>query len=479
MDYIANIHLALPEMVLLATACLALLADLFIKNKGEVVGLVIAIVGVALSGAIALIFLGQYSRVIFQGMYISDDIAHIMKAFIALTVIFCLIYSRDYLKQWQVSLGDFYVLALFSTLGMYVLVSGSSLLTIYLGLELLSLPLYAMTAMARSSASGAEASTKYFLMGAIASGLLLFGMSLLYGATGKLNLIELANAIALNWQQQNELLVFALVFIIVGIGFKLAAAPFHMWAPDVYDGAPSAITLFIASAPKVAALAMAIRLLTMGVIDLSHSWQQILLVMAILSAGFGNFIAVAQTNIKRLFAFSAISHSGYALFGLCALTKQGYSAALFYILIYALMSASAFGLIVLMSRQGTEVQDINDLKGLNQRNPWLAFLMMVTLFSMAGVPPTAGFFTKLLVLKALVDAHLVWVAVLGLLFAVVGAYYYLRIIKIMYFDAPDKIEAVLLPRTTQVAFSLNCLALLYFGFFPTGLINICINAFIN
>ena len=343
----------------------------------------------------------------------------------------------------------------------------------------MSLPLYAMTAIKRTDSDASEAAMKYFVMGAIASGMLLYGISLVYGATGKLDLLEIANTVAANWQQQNTLLAFALVFIMAGVGFKLAAVPFHMWAPDVYQGAPSSVTLFISTAPKIAALGMAFRLLTIGLVDVTVQWQQIILVMSLLSAGLGNLFAVVQTRIKRLFAYSAISHIGYALFGILAANAAGYSAALYYIVVYALMSAAAFGLIVLMSNKGMEIDSIDDLKGLNKRNPWLAFMMLIVMFSMAGVPPTVGFFTKLLVLKALVDVQLTWVAVLGLLFTVIGAYYYLRIVKIMYFDQPVHNEPVLLGRVSNLIYSINCLSLLYLGIFPGALIAVCINAFVN
>ena len=374
--------------------------------------------------------------------------------------------------------GDFYVLGLFSTLGMMVLVSAHSFLTIYLGLELMSLPLYAMTAIRRTNSDASEAAIKYFVMGAIASAMLLYGISLVYGATGKLDLLEVANVIAVNGAQDNSLLAFALVFILAGVGFKLAAVPFHMWAPDVYQGAPSSVTLFVSTAPKIAALGMAFRILNIGLIDITPQWQQIILVMSLLSTGLGNLFAVVQTNIKRLFAYSAIAHIGYALFGVLAATAAGYSAALYYIVVYALTSAAAFGLIVLMSSNGMEIESIDDLKGLNKRSPWLAFMMLIVMFSMAGVPPTVGFFTKLLVLKALVDVNMTWVAILGLLFTVIGAYYYLRIIKIMYFDQATKSEPIVISKTNGVVYSLNCLALLFLGIFPSALITLCINAFL-
>lgn len=474
-----NLQVALPEMVVLAAACLALLADLFFKHRCKSIAFTISCIGLAIALALNCLYLGGFKLLILNGLFISDDIGHIMKIFIYITVLLSFIYSRNYLDERSMPVGDYYVLGLFSTLGMMILVSAHSLLTIYLGLELMSLPLYAMTAIRRTNSDASEAAIKYFVMGAIASGMLLYGISLVYGATGKLDLLDVANAIAVSWQQQNSLLAFAVVFILAGVGFKLAAVPFHMWAPDVYQGAPSSVTLFISTAPKIAALGMAFRLLTIGLIDITAQWQQIILVMSLLSAGLGNLFAVVQTSIKRLFAYSAISHIGYALFGILAATSAGYSASLYYIVVYALMSAAAFGLIVLMSSQGMEIDHIDDLKGLNKRNPWLACMMLIVMFSMAGVPPTVGFFTKLLVLKALVDVHLTWVAVLGLLFTVIGAYYYLRIVKIMYFEQPVHHEPIVINGASNVVYSLNCLSLLYLGIFPGALIAACINAFVN
>ena len=472
-----NIHLALPEIIILVTACMALLGDLFLRKACPSIAFIFACFGLALAAVVSFAFLGQFSVVLFNGLFMSDDVAQLMKLFIYLTVFLSFFYSKSYLEARQMPSGDYYVLGLFSTLGMMVLVSAHSLLTIYLGLELLSLPLYAMTAIRRTNADASEAAMKYFVMGSIASGMLLYGISLLYGATGNLDLHDIAHSITLVGQQQHGLLSFAMVFIVAGVGFKLAAVPFHMWAPDVYSGAPTSVTLFISAAPKIAALGMMLRLLTLGLVDLAAQWQMLILVMALLSTGLGNLLAVAQTNIKRLFAYSAISHSGYALFGILAATTAGYSASVYYMLIYSITSAAAFGLIVLMSQHGLEVETIDDLKGLSKRNPWLAFMMMIILFSMAGVPPTVGFFAKLLVLKALVDVHMTWVAVLGLVFAVIGAFYYLRIIKVMYFDEASDLTPVRLPRVTTLIFSANGLALLYLGIFPGALIGACISAF--
>ena len=472
-----NIHVVLPEIIVLTTACIALLADLFLRHRYKSIAYFISCFGLVLAGVVSFLYVGMYKVITLNGLFLSDDIANLMKLFMYLTVLLSFIYSKNYIEERHMPSGDYYILGLFSTLGMMFLVSAHSFLTIFLGLELMSLPLYAMTAIRRTDSDSSEAAMKYFVMGSIASAMLLYGISLIYGATGKLDLLGVANAIAANWPQQSTLLTFALVFILSGVAFKLAAVPFHMWVPDVYQGAPSSVTLFLSAAPKVAALGMAFRLLTIGLVDLSAQWQQILLVITLLSTGLGNLFAVVQTSIKRLLAYSTISHIGYALFGVVAASTSGYSAALYYILVYAITSAAAFGLIVLMSNQGMEIDSIDDLKGLNKRNPWLAFMMLIIMISLAGVPPAVGFFTKLLVLKALVDVQMTWVAVVGLFFTVIGAYYYLRIVKIMYFDKPTHTEPVIVNKGNVLVLSLNCLSLLYLGIFPSTLIMACMNAF--
>jgi NADH-quinone oxidoreductase subunit N len=473
LDYL---HLALPEIVVLMTACVALLSDLFFPRRGHSLAFFVACAGLLVAMGISTLYIGQTSHLLLHGLLISDDLSQLMDVFILLVVLLSFIYARHYLIERNIPQGDYYVLGLFSTAGMMTLVSAHSLLTVYLGLELVSLPLYAMTAIQRTQGDSSEAAMKYFVMGAIASGMLLYGISLLYGATGQLDFKEIAAVITAEPTAQHGLLAFSLVFIIAGLGFKLAAVPFHMWAPDVYEGAPSPATLFISSAPKIAAVGVLLRLLSEGLGGLVHDWQHLILIMALLSTGFGNLLAIAQTNIKRMFAYSAISHLGYALFGVLAATASGYAASLYYVIVYALMSAGAFGLVVILSQADVEINLIDDLRGLNKRNPWLAFLMMIIMLSMAGVPPTVGFFTKLLVLKALVDVHLMWVAVVGLLFAVVGAYYYLRIIKVMYFDAPKETTPIRLSKATQLVFSLNGLSLLYLGVFPSILVTACVNA---
>lgn len=473
-----NLSFALPEIILSVTALLSLLADLFFKEKCKSIAYYIGLTGIVFAGLAAFVLIGNNPFILFSGLFISDDLAQLMKLFILISSFLCFFYSRAYLEAHKMPESDYYVLGLFSILGMLILVSAWSLLTIFLGLELLSLPLYTMTAIRRDKANCSEAALKYFVMGAMATGILLYGMSLLYGATGKLGLTDIATSILVNWQSQPMLITFALVFILTGLGFKLAAVPYHMWAPDVYQGAPTPVTLFISAAPKIAALAVTLRLLTTALSDITPQWQQMILVMALLSTGLGNLLAVTQTQIKRLLAYSAISHIGYALFGILAATAAGFAASLYYILVYALMTVAAFGLVVLLSRNGVEIDKIEDLRGLNKRNPWLAFLMMIVMFSMAGVPPTVGFFTKLLVLKALIDVNMIGVAVAGLFFAVIGAYYYIKVIMVMYFKDPvAEVQPIEIPLTTRVVFSINALSLLYLGIFPSGLINLCTQVF--
>ncbi len=478
-EILNTLKYVLPEFIIFLTICFALVGDLIFREKCKSIALFVAVFGLIAAMASSIFALGEFNRVIFNGLFVSDDLGHLMKIFIFLTVLLSFIYSKLYLEERDIPNGDYYVLGLMSTLGMTILVSAHSLLTVYLGIELLSLPLYAMVAMRRYNGNASEAALKYFVIGSIASAMLLYGISLLYGATGSLDLHEVANAITLYSSKNSGLLSFSLVFILAGIGFKLAAVPFHMWAPDVYDGAPSSVTLFLSAAPKIAAMGMLLRILTIGLLDLVDYWQQIILVMALLSAIVGNVLAIVQTNIKRMFAYSTVSHMGYALFGVLAASAEGFASALFYVLIYAVMSVGAFGLIVLLSKSGLEVENIDDLKGLNKRNPWFAGMMMIILFSMAGVPPTVGFFAKLLVLKALVDMQMTWVAVVGLIFAVVGAFYYLRIVKTMYFEQAVNEQKAVVSKSAATLFSANCLALLYFGIFPGSLIAACINALVN
>jgi len=384
-------------------------------------------------------------------------------------------YAREYITSRKIARSDYYLLLLFSVLGMLVMISAHSFLTIYLGLELSALVLYALVAMDKESNLATEAALKYFVLGALASGILLYGISLLYGVTGSVQLEVVARIL----QTQHDVVpIVALIFVLGGVLFKFGAVPFHMWVPDVYQGAPAPVTLFIASAPKIAAFVIAIRLLVQAMPSLAVHWQPILIVISILSMFFGNVLAIVQSNLKRLLAYSSIAHMGYTLLGILAgpYSSQGYSAAMFYISTYVLVAAGAFAIITLMSRDGIEFDKLSDYRGLNARNPWLAFMMLLLLFSMAGVPPTVGFFAKLGLLEALVQAHLVWLAVLALIFALIGAYYYLRVVMLMYFEEPTEVAAkhtIVISPNMLVAISLNGGAALVLGVLPSFFIDLC------
>lgn len=472
-----NLLPALPEIFVLSMACIALLVDLFIPKSKRIITFLL--VELALVGAfiINIYFYYMPTTYTFDHMYVHDQVATLLKLFIEATSFLAFIYARQYLKQQQMQEGEYYILGLFSVLGMLILVSGNSLLILFLGLEFLSLPLYAMVAMQRDSGIASEAAIKYYVMGAMASGILLYGLSMLYGTTGSLDVTAIANQISLLPLGDRLIATMGLVFIITGVAFKLGAAPFHMWAPDVYQGAPSPVTLFIGSAPKIAAFGLVIRLLVDAMPTLSLEWQQLFIVVAILSMAIGNIAAIIQTNIKRLLAYSSIAHMGYMSLGLLTATTAGYAASLFYMLIYALMATGAFAIITILSKAGHEIVAIKDLRGLNSRNPWLAFMMLLLMFSMAGIPPTAGFFAKLGVLQALVGANFVWLAAVALIFAVIGAYYYLAIVKVMYFEEPQEQVPFHTSMDMNIAISINSIAILVLGIFPTAMIDLCRAAF--
>jgi len=473
-----NLLPALPEIALLGLGCFTLLVDVFVK-QGKSRWLTYSLVQLTLVivGVLVLMQIGEPRVLSFHGMFVQDPLAVLLKAFICLMGILTFLYSRRYIPEWGMPAGEYYVLGLFSILGMMVLVSGAHFLTLFLGLELFSLPIYAMVALNRESPTCSEAAMKYFVIGAMASGMLLYGLSMLYGATHSLDIYQVAQVVAKISLSHNLILVFGLVFVVVGLGFKLGMVPFHMWVPDVYEGAPSSVTLLISAAPKVAGLALVLRLLTEATPALHVHWQQMLIVLAVLSMAIGNITAIVQTNLKRMLAYSSIAHMGYMSLGLIAASANGYGAATFYMITYGIMALGAFGMIVILSKASHPMEAIDDFKGLNSRNPWLAFIMMLLMFSMAGIPPIVGFMAKVGVLEALIRVHLFWLAVVALLFAVVGVYYYIRVVKVMYFDEPGIAAPLTCPLDMRVAITLNGLAVLGLGLFPDALMHWCHQVF--
>jgi NADH-quinone oxidoreductase subunit N len=435
---------------------------------------------VALIGCAFLTFVtfSEEATLTFSGMFVDDAMADILKLMVFATVVAVLIYSHTYVRDRGILTGEFFCLVLFATLGMMVMISASHFLTLYIGLELLSLSLYALVALRRDSLMATEAAMKFFVLGALASGFLLYGMSMVYGATGSLHVHKVAEAIT-GGVGNHEVLVVGLVFIVAGIAFKLSAAPFHMWAPDVYQGAPTAITLFISSAPKLAAFAFVMRLLIDGLGDLVADWQGMLVILAVLSLAVGNIAAIAQTNIKRMLAYSTISHMGFVILGFISADWNGYSSALFYVITYVLMTLGIFALIMILCRNGFEAEEISDFKGLSKRNAWYAFLTMILMFSLAGIPPMVGFYAKLAVLQAVVNAGFVWIAVAAVIFSLIGAFYYLRIVKLMYFDAPETDELITVRSDVKLLISVNGLAVLLLGIFPQSLMGLSLYAIQN
>lgn len=473
---VTNMAYALPEMFMLGMACVILLVVAFLGKNAA--GSAYALSQITLAVTMALIYLsmGEVGGQTFDGTYIKDTFGDSLKLAICALNIVVLTYSSSYLKARGLFKGEYYVLAIFSTLGMMIMVSAYHFLTLYLGLELMSLCLYAMVAMHRDSAIATEAAMKYFILGAIASGMLLYGMSIIYGATGSLDLTNVADTIQAGGLD-DSVLSFGLVFLIIGIGFKLGAVPFHMWLPDVYQGAPTAVTLFIATAPKIAAFAMAIRLLADGLDGAHEYWQGMVIMMSVLSMIIGNVVAIAQTNLKRMLAYSTISHIGFILLGILSGSQDGYAASMFYALVYSLMTLGGFGMIILMSRHGFEAENIDDFKGLASRSPWYALMILLLMFSMAGIPPLVGFYAKLTVIKSVVDINLLSIAVVAVLMSVVGAFYYLRIIKVMYFDKATQYQTMQAPIDMRLMFSLNALSVFALGIFPSSLLALCMRVF--
>ncbi|MEL5849251.1 MAG: NADH-quinone oxidoreductase subunit NuoN [Candidatus Igneacidithiobacillus chanchocoensis] len=466
---------AIPEIWVLVMACVVLLVDVYVGKRQR--DLAFVLTGFSLLAAMALTWADRgQSGFAFFGQLRLDPFTSVASFFVELLTLLVLLYSRKYLLRRGLYRGEVFVLLLFALLGAMILISGSNLLVLYLGLELLALSQYALVAFQRDNVRATEAGLKYFILGALASALLLYGMSLLYGLTGSLNLQQIAVAL-INVGPQNFLLVLAVVFVVAGIAFKLGAAPFHMWLPDAYQGAPTPVTLFMSSVPKIAIFALFLRILVEGGYGSIEIWRQLFIALVLVSLLIGNVVAIAQTNLKRMLAYSTVGNMGFLALGIVAGTQNGLASAFFYAVVYALMATAAFGLIVYLSREGFEAEEISDLRGLGRSRPWAAFLLLVIMFSLAGVPPTIGFYAKLAVFQALIEAHFVWLAVYGVLMAVVGAFYYLRVLKVALFDPPteDLRYGADDPLAASVL-TVNSVALLILGIVPGALLAFCFHA---
>ena len=474
-----------PELLLLTMACVIALVDLFVTDaQRRLTFWLTQATLVAFALMHFVMFDGERSVYAMQGLMVSDSLGHLLACFAAIACAVTVAYARPYIGARDMLKGEFFTLTLFVLLGVSVMVSANNFLVVYLGLEVMSLSLYALTALRRDHAVATEAAMKYFVLGALASGFLLYGLSMMYGATGSLDHQRVLEVIG-KGQANQAVLVFGVVFIVAGLAFKFGAVPFHMWVPDVYHGAPTAVTLLIAGAPKLAAFGVTMRLLVEGMLGLAPDWQQMISVLAVLSLLVGNLAAIAQTNLKRMLAYSAIAQIGFMLLALTAGVVSGntlsagnaYSSALFYMVVYVLTTLGSFGLILLLARRGFECEEIADLAGLNARSPWMAGAMAVFMFSLAGIPPTAGFYAKLSVLQALITTNLphhLWLAVFAVLISLVAAYYYLRIVKVMYFDAPAPDSAAPSERPgVHALLAVNGGAVLLLGILPGGLMGLC------
>jgi len=466
-----------PEIALTIGAMVVLLADLFFRKRFPQTGYLLSQLTLLAAFVLTLNLVKYPSQQVFSHSFVMDGLGNFLKSVIYVFASFVLMYSREYIEDRKFNSGEYYVLSLFSILGMMILISAGSLLTLYLGLELVSLPLYALIAFAKETEKAEEASMKYFVMGALASGILLYGISLLYGITGSFDIKTVSTHLMTYGSNTPVVLVLSIVLVLAGLGFKLGAVPFHMWIPDVYQGSPSSVTLFIGTLPKLAGFGMAIRLLKDTLMALQAEWSQVLMIMAVLSLAVGNIAAIQQTNLKRMLGYSTIAHIGFVLLGLLAGPRVDFSAALAYVIIYSLMALGAFGIIVSLSTQGFEAEKISDFKGLGRTHPWIAFLMLLILFSLAGVPPLVGFYAKLMVLNALIEAGFVGLAIVAVLFTVIGAYYYLNVVRVMFFEEPVPSSIPTAISTHQItALSLNGLAVLLLGIFPAPLIALCLAA---
>lgn len=475
---LSSLYPILPEIIILSMAAIILMADAFVGQHWPYLTYGLAQVTLVAVGVITFRLLHHPTVFLFDHMFILDPKAGLYKLFIYICTFLAFLYAQDYLTARKIPQGEYYCLGLFTVLGMMVMVSSYNFIPLFLGIELQALPLYAMIALKRDSALTSEAAFKYFILGSLASAMLLYGLSLLYGFTHTLNIDEVAQRLTGDSGQHLLICGIALTFIVTGIAFKFGAAPFHVWAPDVYTGAPSIVTLFLGSAPKIATLGLSMRFLVDALPHLLPQWQLLLTILAVVSMGLGNIVAVVQTNLKRMLAYSSIAHMGYMFLGVIAGTPNGYAAASFYIITYALMTCGAFAMILLIKKMGFEAEEISDFRGLNSRNPWLAFMLLVILFSLAGIPPTVGFFAKLGVIEALVQVHNIWLPSLALIFAVIGSYYYIAVIKVMYFEEPTDPTHISIPTNMRVAISFNGLILLAYGLFPSSIIQLCRTAFL-
>ncbi|MEJ6558426.1 MAG: NADH-quinone oxidoreductase subunit NuoN, partial [Candidatus Thioglobus sp.] len=456
---------ALPEIFLLSAIVVVLLLDLFLTKPFKQATYYLMQISLFITGVMAFNLIDQPQTIIFSGSFILDNMASVFKVFMIGSTMVAMVYTRHYLIQHALFRGEYFVLVLLSVLGMMVMVSGYSLLTLYLGLEILSLSLYTLIAIARERAGAVEAALKYFVLGAIASGLLLYGMSMIYGISGSINITDIANFAANADLASRETLIlnFGLVFLVIGIAFKLGAVPFHMWVPDVYQGAPTSVTLFLSTVPKVAAVAMLVRILVDGLGAMHAYWADLFMVLAVLSIALGSVVALMQTNIKRLLAYSTISHVGFIMLGFVTGVISGYGAAVFYVFVYILMSLAAFVIVILLNKKGFEADQISDFKGLSKHSPWFALMMLVVMLSMAGVPPFIGFYAKFFILQQVISAGFVTLAVVAVVFAVISAYYYLQIIKSMYFEESDKDITIVAPMDMQLVLSINAVLILVVG----------------
>lgn len=470
-----GMHAVAAEIFLMGAICVILLIDVFLSDGKRWITYALSLLTLAGCAWLTLQYGVDQRFHAFDGMFVADPMGDLLKLFSYGTVAVTFIYSREYLQRRGLFKGEYFVLGLVALLGIMVMTSAGNLLTVYLGVELLSLALYAMVAFDRDSSIAAESAMKYFVLGAISSGMLLYGFSIVYGIAGTMQLDEIALELR-DVGTSHIGLIFALVFIIAGIAFKFGAVPFHMWVPDVYHGAPTSVTLFIGAAPKIASFVLAIRVLAEGLDALVANWQDMLIIISVLSMALGNIVAIAQTNLKRMLAYSTISHVGFILLGILAGTNDGYRAAMYYTFAYVIMSVGSFGMILLLAREGFEADRIEDFRGLNRKSPWFAAVMLMLMFSTAGVPPFIGFWAKLEVIAAVLDVGLTWLAAAAVLFSVIGAFYYLRVIKVMYFDEPQESVPISAGGTLRTLLSVNGLAVLALGIMPSALIELCARA---